>query len=130
MNYREEQDTMGTVCVPENAYYGAQAQRAKDNFAISDLNFPSVFYKALGMIKKHAARVNHELGLISNEIAEAIIHASDEMINSRFDDQFVVDVFQTGSGTSTNMNANEIIAGRANEINNRQARWKIPCPSQ
>jgi len=116
MNYREEQDTMGTVRVPEDAYYGAQAQRAKDNFVISNLNFPSVFYKALGMIKKHAARANQELGLIRNEIAEVIIHASDEMINGRFNEQFVVDVFQTGSGTSTNMNANEIIAGRANEL--------------
>ena len=116
MQFREEHDSMGKVSVPEEVYYGAQTQRAKDNFQISDLRFPNVFYKALGTVKKHAARVNHELGLLKEEIAKAIIAASDEMINGNFNDQFVVDVFQTGSGTSTNMNANEIIAGRANEL--------------
>ncbi len=116
MKYREEQDTMGTVRVPEVAYYGAQTQRAKDNFSISDLRFPSVFYRVLGMIKKHAAQVNLDLGLIGSEPVEAIITACEEMIKGQFDDQFVLDVFQTGSGTSTNMNANEIIAGRANEL--------------
>jgi fumarate hydratase class II len=116
MPFREEQDSMGKVGVPEEAYYGAQTQRAKNNFLISDLRFPSVFYKALGLIKKHAAIVNLDLGLIEPETAKAIIAASDEMIDGKFNDQFVVDVFQTGSGTSTNMNANEIIAGRANEL--------------
>ncbi len=116
MNYREEQDTMGSVKVHEDAYYGAQTQRAKQNFCISDLRFPPVFYKTLGMIKKHGAQTNLDLGTIGPEIAEVIITASEEMVNGRFDDQFVVDVFQTGSGTSTNMNANEIIAGRANEL--------------
>jgi len=116
MKYREEQDTMGTVRVPENAYFGAQTQRAKENFTISDLRFPSVFYKVLGIIKRHACRVNLDLGLISPDIAEAIMTAAEEMINGKFDDQFVIDVFQTGSGTSTNMNANEIIAGRANKL--------------
>ncbi|EFK11803.1 fumarate hydratase [delta proteobacterium NaphS2] len=115
MKYREEQDTMGTVRVPETAYYGAQTQRAKENFAISDLRFPHSFYKALGMIKKHAARVNKDLKLFDEEIAEAVIQASNEVIQGKFDDQFVVDVFQTGSGTSTNMNINEIVSGRANE---------------
>lgn len=116
MKYREEQDSMGTVRVPENAYFGAQTQRAKENFSISDLRFPSVFYRVLGIIKRHACRVNLDLGLISPEIAEAIMIAAEEMISGKFDDQFVIDVFQTGSGTSTNMNANEIIAGRANEL--------------
>ncbi len=116
MKYREEQDTMGKVRVPEDAYYGAQTQRASDNFRISDLRFPPVFYRALGMIKRHAALVNRDLGLIEPRLAEAIIASSEELIEGRFDDQFVVDVFQTGSGTSTNMNANEIIAGRANEL--------------
>ena len=116
MKYREEQDTMGTVRVPEDVYYGAQTQRAKENFAISDIRFPSVFYKALGLIKKHAALVNLELTLIDPELAKAILAASEELVEGKFDDQFVVDIFQTGSGTSTNMNANEIISGRANEL--------------
>jgi len=116
MKYREEQDTMGKVFVPEEAYYGPQTQRAVENFPISGLRFPSPFIKALGMIKKHAARVNRDLGLLDPKLAEMIIRASEEVIGGKFDDQFVVDVFQTGSGTSTNMNANEVIAGRTNEI--------------
>lgn len=116
MKYREEQDAMGTVQVPEDAYYSAQTQRAKTNFVISDLRFPHVLYQALGMIKKHAAKVNLELGLLEPELAKAVIAAAEEMSRGKFNDQFVVDVFQTGSGTSTNMNANEIIAGRANEL--------------
>ncbi len=116
MPFRDEQDSMGTVQVPEESYYGAQTQRAIENFQISDLRFQPVLYKALGMIKKHAARVNRDLGLLDETRAESIITASHEMIEGRFNDQFVVDVFQTGSGTSTNMNANEIIAGRANEL--------------
>ena len=116
MKYREEQDTMGKVFVPEEAYYGPQTQRAVENFPISGLRFSSPFIKALGMIKKHAARVNRDLGLLDPKLAETIIRASEEVIGGKFNDQFVVDVFQTGSGTSTNMNANEVIAGRANEI--------------
>ncbi len=116
MKFRKEQDTMGTVRVPEAAYYGAQTQRAKDNFTVSDLRFPRLFYKALGMIKKHAARVHRDLGLLEEGMADAMIQASNEVIQGKLDDQFVVDVFQTGSGTSTNMNINEMIAGRANEI--------------
>jgi len=116
MKYREEQDTMGTVRVPKAAYYGAETQRAKDNFVISDLRFPHLFYRALGMIKKYGARVHGELGLLEKGIADAILQASNEVIRGTFDDQFVVDVFQTGSGTSTDMNINEIISGRANEM--------------
>jgi len=116
MNYREEQDTMGKVFVPKEAYYGPQTQRAVENFPISGLRFPSPFIKALGMIKKHAARVNRDLGLLDPKLTETIIRASEEVIDGKFNDQFVVDVFQTGSGTSTNMNANEVIAARANEI--------------
>ena len=114
--YREEQDSMGKILVPDSAYYGAQTQRAVENFSISGLRFPSPFIKALGMIKKHSAQVNSDLGLLEEKLAEAIIHASEEVINGQWDDQFVVDVFQTGSGTSTNMNANEVIAGRGNEL--------------
>ncbi len=126
MKSREEQDTMGTVRVPEAAYYGAQTQRAKDNFIISDLRLPPLFHKALGIIKQHAARVNRDLGLLEDETAGAVIEASDEVIQGKFDDQFVVDVFQTGSGTSTNMNINEIIAGRANEILTGKRGGKTP----
>jgi fumarate hydratase class II len=116
MKSRKERDTMGSVLVPKEAYYGAQTQRAVENFAISGLTLPSPFIRALGMIKKHAARVNLELQLLDAEPAEAIIRAAEEVALGKLDDQFVIDVFQTGSGTSTNMNANEVIAGRANEI--------------
>jgi len=115
MTYREEEDTMGKVLVPEAAYYGAQTQRAVENFSISGLHFPSPFIRALGMIKEHACRANLELGLLDTQLAENIIHAAQEVAEGKLDEQFVVDVFQTGSGTSTNMNANEVIAGRANE---------------
>jgi fumarate hydratase class II len=114
--FRKEQDSMGTVTVPEDAYYGAQTQRAYDNFRISTLRFSPVLYKALGLIKKHAAIVNRDLGLMDKKIAEAVIEAAEQVIDGRFNDQFIVDVFQTGSGTSTNMNVNEVIAGRANEL--------------
>jgi fumarate hydratase class II len=116
MGYREEQDSMGTVQVPEDAYYGAQTQRAVENFNISGYRFPRPFIRALGLIKKHAARVNNELGLLDTKPAEAIQAAAQEVVDGGLDDQFVADVFQTGSGTSTNMNTNEVIAGRANEI--------------
>jgi fumarate hydratase class II len=126
MKYRKEKDTMGTVSVPEKAYYGAQTQRAVENFPISGLIFPSSFIRALGMIKKHAARVNLELGLLDAQLAEAIIEASGDVVLGKLDSQFVVDVFQTGSGTSTNMNANEVIAGRANEIMTGKKGGKTP----
>ncbi len=116
MKYREESDTMGPVQVPEDAYYGAQTQRAVENFDVSGLVFHPSFFRALGMVKKYAAKANMELGLLEPEIAQAVISAADEVQTGKFDDQFVLDVFQTGSGTSTNMNANEVIARRANEI--------------
>ena len=116
MKYRKEKDSMGTVQVPEEAYYGAQTQRAADNFNISCLTLPFSFVKTLGLIKKHAVKVNRELGLLDRKIAEAIARAAEEVHQGKLNDQFIVDVFQTGSGTSTNMNTNEVIAGRANEI--------------
>ena len=116
MKYRKEKDSMGTVQVPEDAYYGAQTQRAAKNFNISGLTLPFSFVKALSLIKKHAATVNRELGLLDKKIAEAIAIAAEEINQGKLADQFIVDVFQTGSGTSTNMNTNEVIAGRANEI--------------
>src|SRR5512139_3836083 len=116
MKYRIEQDSMGEVKVPEDAYYGAQTQRARENFSISTLQFPACFIQAIALIKKHAARVNSELGLLDAGLSTNIVTAAQEVQAGKFNDQFVVDVFQTGSGTSTNMNVNEVIAGRANEL--------------
>ena len=115
-DFRIEKDSMGEVKVPQNALYGAQTQRANDNFPISGIRFGRSFIQAVGYIKKSAAIVNKELGLIDAAVAEAIVKASDEVIDGKLDDQFVIDIFQTGSGTSTNMNANEVIAHRANEL--------------
>ena len=115
-NFRIERDSMGEVRVPKGVYFGAQTQRAAENFPISDLRFPRVFVRALGLVKWASARANGELGLLEANLAGAIQEASQEVIEGRWDDQFVVDIFQTGSGTSTNMNANEVIANRANEL--------------
>jgi len=115
-NYRIESDSMGEVQVPAAAYYGAQTQRAVQNFPISGLRFPREFIRAMGLIKRAAARVNLELGFLSQEVAEAIIQAAAEAADGKLDEQFPVDIFQTGSGTSTNMNANEVIANRAIEL--------------
>ncbi len=112
---RIEQDSMGEVRVPAGAYFGAQTQRASLNFQISPLRLPRAFLRALGLIKGMAARVNLELGLIPAGPAAAVIRAAQAVEAGLHDDQFIVDVFQTGSGTSTNMNANEVIAGIANE---------------
>jgi len=108
--YRSEHDSMGEVQVPADALYGAQTQRAIDNFSISDLRMPAAFIRALGRIKSACAAVNAELGLLDADIAAAIQAAADEIAAGRQAGQFPVDVFQTGSGTSTNMNANEVIA--------------------
>ncbi|GCE18888.1 class II fumarate hydratase [Dictyobacter kobayashii] len=113
---RVERDSMGEMQVPVEAYYGASTQRAVLNFPISDLRFPREFIRALGQIKQAAAKVNKELGHIDAQIADAIIKASQEVIEGKLDDHFVLDIFQTGSGTSTNMNANEVIANRASEL--------------
>ncbi len=115
-NTRIERDSLGEVEVPEDALYGAQTQRAKTNFPVSDLRFPRPFIRAMGLIKRSAAEANRELGLLSAEKAEVIIQAADEVIDGVLDDQFVVDIFQTGSGTSTNMNTNEVIGNRATEL--------------
>ena len=113
--YREEKDSMGIVRVPATAYYGAQTQRAADNFPVSGLRMPPHFIRSLALIKGCAARANLSLGLLDAEPAGAIADAAREICDGRLGDQFPVDVFQTGSGTSTNMNMNEVIAGRANE---------------
>jgi fumarate hydratase, class II len=114
--YRTEKDTMGEVRVPAQAYFGAQTQRAVENFPISGIRFPRRFIQALGLIKWAAARANEDLGLLESRIAEAIRGASEQVASGELDEEFVLDVFQTGSGTSTNMNANEVIANRATEI--------------
>ena len=113
---RVERDSMGEMRVPVNAYYGASTQRAALNFPISDLRFPRQFIRALGQIKQAAAKTNEALGLLDPQIAEAIVQAAQEVIDGKLDDHFVLDIFQTGSGTSTNMNANEVIANRASEL--------------
>ena len=113
---RTERDSMGEFMVPADAYYGAQTMRAVANFPISDLRFSRSFIYALGQIKLAASQVNTELGLLDRRLADAIVQAAQEVVDGRFDDQFVVDIFQTGSGTSTNMNANELISNRAIEV--------------
>jgi fumarate hydratase class II len=115
-DYRIERDSLGEVEVPTDAYWGAQTQRAVENFPISGISFGRRFVRALGIVKKAAASANRDLGLVDDEIADAIVDAADEVIAGDHDDQFPVDVFQTGSGTSSNMNANEVIANRAAEI--------------
>jgi len=115
-DYRTEADSLGEMQVPADAYWGAQTQRAVENFPISGEAMDSRFVRALGVVKKSAARANRDLGLVDDEVAAAIVEAADEVIAGEHDDQFPVDVFQTGSGTSSNMNANEVIANRASEI--------------
>lgn len=114
--YRTEHDTMGEVQVPASALYGAQTQRAIDNFHISGIPLPNEFIRALAQIKKAAAQTNAELGLLDEPIAAAIVSACDEIIAGQHQDQFPLDIFQTGSGTSTNMNVNEVVARRANQL--------------
>ena len=116
MKFRKEKDSLGAIDVPESAYYGASTRRAVENFCISELTLPLSFIYSIALIKKFAARVNTELGLLNESLADPIVRAAQEVIDGKFDDQFVVDVFQTGSGTSTHMNMNEVIASRANEI--------------
>lgn len=113
---RIERDTMGEVAVPADAYYGAQTQRAIENFPISGLRFPRRFIQVMGLIKQAAAETNVELGLLDPRIGGAIAQAAREVAEGRLDDQFPLDVFQTGSGTSINMNANEVVANRAIEL--------------
>ena len=113
---RVERDTMGELQVPSNAYYGVQTARAIENFPISGLRFSRSFIRALGLIKQAAANVNHSLGLLERKRARAIDQAAGEVILGQLDHEFPVDIFQTGSGTSTNMNANEVVANRASEL--------------
>src|SRR6267154_347753 len=103
-DFRTESDSMGPMQVPADAYYGAQTARAVENFPISNLRFSRQFIRALGLIKKHAAATNSGLGYIPPKIAQAVQQAAQEVIDGKWDHPFVVDIFQTGCGTSTNMN--------------------------
>jgi fumarate hydratase class II len=114
--YRIEKDSMGEVKVPARAYYGAQTQRAVENFPVSGQPLPARLVRALGLVKVAAAVANRDLGKLKPEIAAPIIQAAREVAAGKFDDQFPVDVYQTGSGTSSNMNANEVISNRAIEL--------------
>jgi fumarate hydratase class II len=115
-DYRIEKDSLGEVRVPADALYGAQTQRAVENFPVSGIRFPRVFIRSLGLIKAIAAEVNAGLGLLDAAIAQAIHLAALEAADGKWDDHFPLDIFQTGSGTSTNMNANEVIATRAEAL--------------
>jgi fumarate hydratase class II len=114
--FRTERDSMGEMKVPADAYYGASTARAVENFPISDLRFNRRFIAAMGLVKWAAAEINHQLGLFDEKRKTLIQQAAQEVMDGKLDNQFVVDIFQTGSGTSTNMNANEVISARANEI--------------
>lgn len=116
MQIREERDTMGVVEVPADALWGAQTQRSLQNFKISGERMPVALIHALARVKRAAAKVNHDLGLLNAASAAAIIEAADEVIVGNFDDHFPLVVWQTGSGTQTNMNVNEVLANRASEI--------------
>jgi fumarate hydratase, class II len=114
--FRTERDSLGEMRVPADALYGPQTQRAVENFPISGIRFPRRFIHALGTIKKAAAEANAEMGLLEADVARAIGRAADEVVAGALDAEFVLDVFQTGSGTSSNMNANEVIATRATRL--------------
>jgi fumarate hydratase class II len=124
--FRTEKDSMGAMEVPSDAFYGAQTRRAELNFEISPLRAPRAFIRAMGLIKKAAAQVNMDLGLLNPDLGAPIVQAAQAVADGKHDDQFVVDIFQTGSGTSTNMNTNEVIAGVANEKLTGQRGGKSP----
>ena len=126
---RIERDSMGEMEVPADAYYGASTQRAVLNFPISGDPLPRRFIRALGMVKKAAAQTNRELGLLPRRRSRAITAAAQEVIDGKLDDQFPIDVYQTGSGTSTNTNANEVIANRATEILGGERGSKLVHPN-
>ncbi|MEP0828352.1 MAG: class II fumarate hydratase [bacterium] len=129
-DFRIETDTLGEVKVPAEAYYGAQTQRAVRNFPISGVRLQPEFVRAQGIIKYAAAKANMEAGALDKKIGAAIVAASEEVISGKLNDQFVVDVFQAGAGTSQNMNANEVIANRATEIlGGRLGEYKLVHPN-
>ncbi len=116
MDYRIETDSMGEIKVPNNKYYGAQTARSLMNFKIGGERFPAELIRALAIVKKAAAITNNELGLLPKEKLDLIIQAANEVIEGKLNDHFPLVVWQTGSGTQTNMNVNEVISNRAIEI--------------
>ena len=116
MSYREEKDSMGTVQVPAKSLWGAQTQRSLQNFRISNERMPYELISALALVKRITAKVNNDLGLLSSDSAAAIIQAADEVIEGRHENEFPLVIWQTGSGTQTNMNMNEVLANRASEL--------------
>ncbi len=116
MGYRTETDSMGEIQVPEEKYYGAQTARSLMNFRIGSDRFPREMIRALGILKKAAALTNQELGSLPGEKADLIVRAADEVIEGKLDEHFPLVVWQTGSGTQTNMNSNEVISNRAIEM--------------
>jgi fumarate hydratase class II len=129
VKHRIERDSLGEIRVPEDALYGAQTQRAIENVPISSIRFPRAFIRALGLIKVAAAEVNLELGMLDADKAQAIVQAAQEVADGQWDDHFPIDIFQTGSGTSTNMNANEVIANRATQILGGELGSKLVHPN-
>jgi fumarate hydratase class II len=125
-DYRIERDPFGEVRVPSSAYYGAHTQRALENFPISGRRMPAEFIRAVGIIKWAAAETNMSLGLLDKGIGNAIVQAARGVTEGKFDHEFVVNVYQTGSATSTNMNANEVIANRAIELLGGKIGTKTP----
>ncbi len=126
MKTRIEKDSLGNKEVPVDVYYGIQTLRAVENFPVSGLRVPRRFIRALALIKRSAAQVNMEMGLLDKKIGDAIVQAATEVMEGKLDESFPVDIFQTGSGTSTNMNANEVISNRAIEILGGQMGSKSP----
>mgnify|MGYP003623860531 FL=1 len=128
---RKEYDALGDMMLPDNAYYGIQTKRAMDNFRVSGIttnDLPEMI-RSLGAIKKAAALANKKIGALSEEKADAIVRAADEVMNTRFADQFPVDVYQGGGGTSFNMNMNEVLANRANAIITGQNGYDVIQPN-
>lgn len=119
-------DSMGEMKVPKSAYYGASTQRAVENFPVSGYIMPERILRALALIKQASARVNNELGLLTDDLADVISQSAQEVMDGKLLDQFPIDVFQTGSGTSTNMNMNEVLAARANEILGKKRQGRTP----
>src|SRR4051794_22599631 len=126
MGYRMESDSMGEIKVPEEKYYGAQTARSLENFDIGNERFPFEFIRALAIVKKAAALTNAELGVLPKNKADLISQAADEVINGLLNDHFPLVVWQTGSGTQTNMNMNEVIANRAIEMSGGKLGSKNP----
>ena len=124
-DFRIEKDSLGEMKVPGDALWGAQAQRAVENFPISNLRFGRPFIAALGLIKRSAAETNQELGLLDVDVAKDVIAAATEVMEGKHDGHFVIDIFQTGSGTSSNMNANEVIANRASQLRSQSGGNKV-----